>query len=572
MTTQTARLVETPRRHAVTLCALACGLVCGFFVYYPLTNTDIWWHLASAREMLARKAFLRADPFTFTPTLPWIDVHWGFQLAAYTLHTIGGAGLLVFAKVLTCAAACALLVAAGPGRRFPLLTALVLAYVMFHVRFLVLARPIVITLLLMAAYVGVLERYGRMRRVHGLAVLLPLQLVWVNTQGLFALGLFISAAYALGATVERFMMPVMSADGDGQRPGAAEIRSLWGLFAALVFVSVINPYGIRGLLFPFRLLGRIEPGLRNVFSLNVSENVPLLELVGSEPHLVALVVLTALATIAAFASRPRRIRAAHLALFVGFLYLAFSAKRNILLFVFMAAPLLGAYAGRLCTDSLATAPVRLRKGLVAASVILTVLVLGNSAYKHTRGLLAAPRSSSLSPFRYPVGASDFLERHPVDGRIFNSVRYGGYLLWKHYPPKQVFIDGRLILRTPRFYADYLSVLDNPALFHRVARAYDITHVLIPTAIFERYVALARQLYDHCGWELAYTDGTSALFVARERIETRPIDLSSPQDIAAITTELRERWHRDSAILREALRYVEQTAAALAGPRAGTSCR
>ncbi|MBD3239183.1 MAG: hypothetical protein GF331_01250 [Chitinivibrionales bacterium] len=572
MTERIGRLTSAIRRHPVAAGAVLCALLSGFFVYYPLTNTDIWWHLASAREMIARKAFLRTDPFTFTPSLPWIDLHWGFQLAAYAIHRLGGPGLLVWVKVAMCAAACAVIVATGPGRRFPVSTGVLLAFCMFHVRFLVLARPVVVTMLLMAAFIGVLERYAQRRRLGVLALLLPLQVVWVNTQGLFALGLVIGAAYAIGATVEHLLPLPSWRDDERRRPALTHVGHLWGLFAALCAVSLLNPYGVRGLLFPFRLLGRIEPDLANVFSLNVSENLPLLELVGSEPLLVVLVVATALALIAVLMYDMRRIRPAHLVIFVGFLYLAFSAKRNILLYLFVAAPLLGGYAGPAVADVVRRARGRTRRGLVVGLAVLGIVVSGSNVYRHLRGLWTAPRTSMLSPFRYPVEASDYLRRHPVEGRLFNSVRYGGYILWEHYPPTQVFIDGRLIIRTPRFYADYLAVLDNPSRFHRVARAYDITHVLIPTAIFDRYLKLARELYDHPDWALAYTDGTSALFVERGRLETPPIDLSSPADIAAITGELRGRWHADRAILREALRYVEHTREALSGERTVTGVR
>jgi hypothetical protein len=37
---------------------------------------------------------------------------------------------------------------------------------------------------------------------------------------------------------------------------------------------------------------------------------------------------------------------------------------------------------------------------------------------------------------------NFLEREGVDGRLFNDVRFGGYLIWRRHPAAKVFIDGR----------------------------------------------------------------------------------------------------------------------------------
>ena len=70
--------------------ALFCATLCAI-VWFPLTNTDIWWHLASAREMLANGQVLRVDPFSSDVLgQSWVDVHWLFQLSAYGIYRIAG--------------------------------------------------------------------------------------------------------------------------------------------------------------------------------------------------------------------------------------------------------------------------------------------------------------------------------------------------------------------------------------------------------------------------------------------------------------------------------------------------
>src|SRR6185436_6934827 len=85
----------------------------GFWIvlcaWYPLTDTDIWWHLASARRMLEQHAFLRSDPFCLVSLgKPWTDLHWGFQLLALGLWKLGGAAALVTFKVAALGGAAAL--------------------------------------------------------------------------------------------------------------------------------------------------------------------------------------------------------------------------------------------------------------------------------------------------------------------------------------------------------------------------------------------------------------------------------------------------------------------------------
>jgi hypothetical protein len=46
--------------------------------------------------------------------------------------------------------------------------------------------------------------------------------------------------------------------------------------------------------------------------------------------------------------------------------------------------------------------------------------------------------------RTPVGAADFLQKHHIQGRLFNTYSQGGYLIWRLWPQLQVFVDGRAL--------------------------------------------------------------------------------------------------------------------------------
>ena len=60
-----------------------------FFSIFPLTDTDIWWHLACAREWVT----------TWTPIRePVVNVHDFFQQTVAFIYDVGGAPLLVAFK------------------------------------------------------------------------------------------------------------------------------------------------------------------------------------------------------------------------------------------------------------------------------------------------------------------------------------------------------------------------------------------------------------------------------------------------------------------------------------------
>ncbi len=62
----------------IVVTAALTGAVLGLF---EIANTSIGWHLATGDWILANRAFIHADPFSFTSGgAPWIDHEWLFQV------------------------------------------------------------------------------------------------------------------------------------------------------------------------------------------------------------------------------------------------------------------------------------------------------------------------------------------------------------------------------------------------------------------------------------------------------------------------------------------------------------
>ena len=71
--------------------AFAISAVVALFAVFPLTDTDIWWHLACAREWVT----------TWTPVRePVVNVHEYFQQTVAFVYNLGGARLLVAFKAI----------------------------------------------------------------------------------------------------------------------------------------------------------------------------------------------------------------------------------------------------------------------------------------------------------------------------------------------------------------------------------------------------------------------------------------------------------------------------------------
>jgi len=277
---------------SILIAALAAG---AFLVgLTPIADGDIFWHLAAGREMVRRHAWLRVDPFTVSAGgRPWVDVHWLFQLAAYGVYSAAGLGGVVIVKAAAVAAGALILawaVARSGGRSALALLAPALLGALFVARHYLLARPVVVTLVMLALYFAVLEAArAEAARVQGaravrrrwLWALPVLQIIWTNCQGLSALGPALVGAYAAGALASRLAAgrrwPFEPESVSGARPLALAL-------AGCVLASFVTPYGAAAVALPARLLARLSPSGSNLFGVQVAENVAPFALRGAGPR------------------------------------------------------------------------------------------------------------------------------------------------------------------------------------------------------------------------------------------------------------------------------------------------
>jgi hypothetical protein len=492
--------------------AMLAALVFGVG-WTPVADSDLWWHMAAGREMVRTGGFLRVDPFSLGAAgRPWIDVHWLFQLAVHGMYQAGGLTALVIAKALLVAAGAVVLafvVRAGLDREEPAarqvalpLLLVALPGALFLVRHLVLVRPVVLTMLFLALFMLVLERFRRDGRPRALIALPLIQVVWANCQGLFALGPALLASQLVGAGLARALgRPRELPEGGARWLG----WTLLGCAAA----SLVTPYGGAVVLFPFKLLLRLTPASANVFSHNIAENVPpwVLERMapGQMSHLAWYLAALAASFFVAAAWGRRVVFGRALAV-LGFVGLALMANRNVLLLYWVATPVMvmnlaAPVAALLARARAATWAAR---AAVAGAVVALALLVVTAARRETA--IAAP-----APFRVPEGAARVIAEGPGGGRVFAADHYGGYLIWRLYPQARPYMDTRLVLRTADEYAEFLAVLDHPERFDALDARHRFEWAALPTAFPDRYLGLVQRLARAPGWRLVHTDGSEALF-------------------------------------------------------------
>jgi hypothetical protein len=179
-----------------------------------LNDADTWWHVAAGQLMIAQRAVLHADPFSYTAFgAPWHTHEWLAQIAFGGAFNAGGWSGVV------------LLTAAAAG-----LTAWLLA------------RPHLLALPILEIWTAELIR-ARAEDRPPRWIVLPLMALWANLHGSFMFGLALIGPFALEA--------LLAAAPEGRR--GVVLR--WGGFGiAAAAMAVLTPDGIQTLLFPLQLL------------------------------------------------------------------------------------------------------------------------------------------------------------------------------------------------------------------------------------------------------------------------------------------------------------------------------
>ena len=462
------------------------------FAVFPLTDTDIWWHLACARKWVT----------TWTPVRdPVVNVHEYFQQVVAIVYDVGGAPLLVVFKAILWGLVFALFLRGVKCRN--LTSSAIAVVILFTFRYQLEIRPVLFSLLFLGIYWNVLPWLFRTRnemrglcakRVACVALVLVLQWLWCRFQGLYILG-------------PLFALLILWANGWSRR---------WGAFVVLLFaMPLLHRDGLNLFLYPFGLLDRLlglSPSAA-IFASEIAENrSPITLLMAGENVLQS--ALMVVFSVAGIVFAVRRLRHAETVWLLVTAVLALVAERNFVLFlpVFFAVGVKCWPRLCLCKQSHDVRPSRLPNRLPPAAYrLLPTLLIAFTIGLWAKSLAFYDRSM-VAYQRVPVAATQWMLENPHSGRLFNDDRAGGYLAFMN-PSDSTFIDGRFILKTAEFFEKYLQYAESPQTFLHDADSLDIDRVVLPLRYYARWDKLLGTLDSSEKWHVAYRD---SLFVVMDR--------------------------------------------------------
>jgi hypothetical protein len=433
-------------------------LVIGSY-FFRQTDPDYWWHVRTGQVISETRALPRVDIFSYTAAgRPWITHEWLAQVGMYLAErTLGYPGnVLIFGLL----GAGALGFVYGTGRLRGLgeigaalfaLAASLVGAVSANV------RPQMITVFLVSLLVWLLTRARVQRSARGLWLLPLLMVAWVNLHGGYIIGLAL------------IWLTVIGEAWDWRRGQAGALLRPLLLAAGLSTLAVLaNPHGLSGVLYPLTYAGTSNASMSFIQ-----------EWQSPDFHAAIFLPLAAvllLAAVVGLAGPPLgRVEVLWSLLFT---FLALQSARHVPLYGIVVVPLLGArLATRVPVLRRPLAGWRRTTPLLALWLILPVLVATGLGL-YVQGRLALQILPTPDARSYPAAGVAFLEEHLPEGNLFNEYGWGGYLIYRLFPQRPVFIDGRADVYGDDLMESYRQVAGVTSDWQAVLDRYDVQVALL----------------------------------------------------------------------------------------------
>ncbi len=444
-------------------------------------DPDMWWHLATGRQIVTQQEIPREDPFSYTMAgTRWYTHEWLTEVGMYALYQLGGKAALIFVAALLIALTFWLVYLQCAARPhvavFLVLAGAFASSVSWGV------RPQILTMAGLALFSLLLERYRRGAR-WPLLLFPALIALWTNLHAGFLLG---SAYLALNLV------------GDGlallfQRVGPRTLN--WSRWRALVLAtaatlpaSFLNPNGWHMLRYPFETL--TSSAMRVYIQEWASPNF-------HDPGLWPFAVLL-LGGMAILVLERRSSDLTELLTFWGFASIGLFSGRHIPLFAVLAPPIIS----RVITwDSARIKSITTRIALIVNWTLLLVAMVVVS----WQFMSVVVQDRQLEAAQYPQAALAYIRAQSWETwRVFNTYNWGGYLIWEGLP---VFIDGRADVYGDAFMLEYLTTYHLTSDWRQPLEKYKVDYVLI-----ENRTPLATLLLEAPEWDQVYQDDVAVIFL------------------------------------------------------------
>lgn len=511
-------------------------MLLALLVIQPVHNEDVWMHIKSGEVMLRDMRVLSVDDYSYTAQgAEWLNHQWLSQILYYLFYRVFGVNGLIYLKAILIFSAFFLLFRLVYRNSLWSVFLFILAIMVSQERFL--ARPLVFSLFLFSVFVFILHKYKyswSAKKENMLYLLIPLQILWMNLHGAAIIGIFLIWAYIAGEFIDSYIRHSYKDDFVIRNKKYKKLLYV----GILVLVSTgLTPYGYNAILFPLKEAGEMYfitewlPSIYEDSFLNL----------GVMPYYRLFLFIS----MAVFIMRARIISSAHIIMFSVFMYLSLGARRHLPFFSIAVAPYIIQYTKGVEFKKIPQHLKRFFTQLSFAGIFIFLLLAGEKLVTGTYFMKMpnGPRVG-LGKIEFPDDAVDFIIESGLDGNMFNDYGSGCFLIWRFYPDRRVYLDGRNTIYGSKFIKEeYMDRMINPLLFEELARRRDLNYVFLHYAL-SNTENLIPYLYYSGLWELVFLDDRVCIFARNNEqnagiIEKYRVDLKKKK--AAAKKKPNYRW-------------------------------
>lgn len=466
-------------------------------------DSDTWWHLRAGQWMVENQQIIREDVFSYTSFgKPWQYPGLWVQALMFGLYDWFGPGGLNLWVSLSVLVIFVFVWKTMEGNELFKAAILLLAAISSAIYWA--ARPYLVSYLLFAIYFFVLERFYR--KDKGKMWILPiLMIVWVNSHGGFLAGFILWGPYFVQAAVD-WGIAKQNRQLDQLPIYQKKVLNFIWIGLAMLVGTLVNPQGISLWSLPFTTVSR------------QAEQLFIAEWQSPDFHNSTLLPFAwmLVLSLVILGGAKKRLKLYELLLMAGFGLLGLISVRNIFFFVIIAPAILSRSGRGLFEEigrdlnirlelDFTKPPGRLGNGL---NIFLTVMVGIIVLLRVVSFLPASVNQEELSS-QFPTAAVDFIKSEKLQGRMFNTYNYGGYLIWA-LPEHPVFVDGRADLHQDEIIMTWYRVINGSGEWKEVFDEWDIHFVVVEPA-----VPLLSQLKES-GWKMVYQDNLAVVAVSPDQ--------------------------------------------------------
>lgn len=487
-------------------------LVLGFFHEITAVTQDLGRHLTTGNIILATGNIPKTNLFSYTyPSFPFINHHWLSEVVFAALFPFGGFGILLALTILLAVLSFGTIYFYGlrhHGLAAVSITSLFYLPILFERTDV---RPELFSFLFLSLFIVILYAFRNKPSWHVL-LLIPIELLWVNIHIYFIVGVAVTGIFLIDLLfMERAVL-------FQKRRVSKKIMMLLFTLAGVWAVTLINPNGIAGAFYPFRVFSNYG------YAIEENQNIFFLwSLFHKQTILFFFLTISFLFFLLLFVAKKIKPVSFMLALF--FAALAITAERNFPLFVF------GTFLS--FTDALSSLiekrmfqkkPVV----IIAYSLFFAFLFFVNISF-----VLATKKVGANIPEHLPDGSSFFLS-HNLKGPIFNNFDNGGYLIYRLYPKELVFTDSRPeAYPTDFFQKTYIPMQQDSKMFSAVSNYYNFNAIIFGHTDQTPWAKdFLRSITSNTNWSLVYVDSYTIIFLKKNQ-ENQPIITKLGMDIKSV---------------------------------------